>query len=274
MTAWHLDAGLVTEYIDGSTNRVQSASVEAHLLGCAQCRSMLASGVDTSRLDGIWSEVVDRVDDSRRRPVEWLLGRLGISTETARLLTATPSLSAAWLVAVAAVLGMAVTVATAEHGERWTLVFLGLAPLAPVVGVALSFGRRGDPSHELTLSAPYSAFRLLMVRAAAVLLTTTALAGIAALVLPHTTGTSAAWLLPALALTGLTLVLSSWFEPVHSAAGVTVVWLVTVLIARTKVDPLQLFDASSQIVFAVIAAGCAVVVMVRRDSFATRGGTA
>jgi len=274
MTTWHLDTGLVSDYLEGSTSRVQAASVEAHLLGCADCRAMLATGVDRTRLDDILANVLDRVDAPHAGPLERLLCRLGISGETARLLAATPSLGASWLLAVAGVLGMAVVAAGGGRDDRWTLIFLALAPLAPVAGVAVSFGRRGDPAYQLTLSAPYSAFRLLMVRALAVLATTTVLAGIAAVVLPTTVATSVAWLLPALALTGLTLSLSAWFDPIVSAFGVTVAWLLTVAFARDSLGALGLFSSTGQVIFAVIAASCGVVVLIRRDSFTVLGGSA
>ena len=274
MTTWHLDTGLVSDYLEGSTSRVQAASVEAHLLGCADCRAMLATGVDRTRLDDILANVLDRVDAPHAGPLERLLCRLGISGETARLLAATPSLGASWLLAVAGVLGMAVVAASSGRDDRWTLIFLALAPLAPVAGVAVSFGRRGYPAYQLTLSAPYSAFRLLMVRALAVLATTTVLAGLGAVVLPTTVATSVAWLLPALALTGLTLSLSAWFDPIVSAFGVTVAWLLTLAFARDSLGALGLFSSTGQVIFAVIAASCAVVVLIRRDSFTVLGGSA
>ena len=55
-------------------------------------------------------------------------------------------------------------------------MFLALAPLAPVAGVAITFGPGADPSFELTVASPISTVRLLLLRAAAVLATTLVLA--------------------------------------------------------------------------------------------------
>ena len=42
--SWHCDADLVQQYTSGRTNLAVSASIEAHLVGCADCRSLLADG--------------------------------------------------------------------------------------------------------------------------------------------------------------------------------------------------------------------------------------
>ena len=87
-------------------------------------------------------------------------------------------------------------------------IFLTLAPLLPVAGVALSYGPAADPAYELTLAAPYSVLRLVLLRSVAVVTCTVALTAIGALALADNGWQAVAWLLPALALSAATLALS------------------------------------------------------------------
>src|SRR5262249_8421977 len=147
------------------------------------------------------------------------------SDRTARLVAATPALRASWLFAMTAVLAFGVFAAVASGGnEPGTLFFLTVAPILPVVGVAAAFHRRLDPTYEIGLATPFSQFRLLLLRSAAVTAVTCATALIGGVLLPQRTLTAAAWLLPALALTGLTLVLSGRFDAAYAAAGVGTAW--------------------------------------------------
>lgn len=232
MRGWHLDPETARRYASGAAGQVFAASAEAHLVACAPCRELLVSLVDRRRLDAIWDQVVERVDTPQPGPVERLLRRIGVRPETARLLSATPSLRGSWLMAVASTLAFAVI--AAAQGPRGTLLFLTLAPLLPVAGVAVAYGRGVDPLYEIAAAAPYSGFRLLLLRSAAVVATTTVLAGAAGLLLPVSGWTGAAWLLPALALTTLTLVLSVRFALLHAAAGVASTWVVAVVTTQAQ----------------------------------------
>ena len=78
------------------------------------------------------------------------------------------------------------TLALAQTGDRGIGLFLALAPVLPVAGVAVAFGPRTDPLHEVAVAAPYSSFRLLLLRSAAVLTTSLLLAVPAAALLPAT----------------------------------------------------------------------------------------
>lgn len=230
MTEWHLDGVTAQRYAAGAGGQVFAASVEAHLIACAGCRELLVRQVDRLRLDAIWDRVVERVDTPQPGLVVRLLCRLGLRPDTARLLSATPSLSRSWLLAVVATLAFALI--AAGSGPRGTLLFLTLAPMLPVAGIAVAYGPGVDPIHEISAAAPYSGLRLLLLRSAAVVVTTTVLAGIAGLLLPDAGWIGAAWLLPALALTMLTIVLSVRFALVHAAVGVGVTWVVAVIAAQ------------------------------------------
>jgi hypothetical protein len=249
MTTWHADRALLTDYVNGATDYVLAASIETHLMACPTCRSMVATAVETSRVDAILADVIDRIDAPRRGAVERVLGRLGVPPDTARLLVATPLMRASWLAAVVAVLAFAAIAASAD--PRGVIIFLTLAPLAPVAGVAAAFGLRTDPSHEIGVAAPYPAFRLLMIRALAVLMTTAAGAAALSPLAPGGAGVAWAWLLPALALTGLTVAASERVDAVVAAAVIAGGWVCAVLALRA--ESLPLFGVVGQLVFLILA---------------------
>src|SRR5262245_38111356 len=134
MTAWHLDPEAIRRYARGAPEH--AASAEAHLMKCANCRAALSSHVDVRRVEAIWHEVVDRVDAPRRSWPERTLTRLGVGEATARLVAATPTLRGPWLLAVAGVLALAAWAAQVD--ERFLHMFLVVAPLGPLAGVAVA----------------------------------------------------------------------------------------------------------------------------------------
>jgi hypothetical protein len=109
----------------------------------------------------------------------------------------------------------------------------------------------------------------MLIRTASVLVTSIVLAGAAALTVPEGGWVAAAWLLPSLALTVLTLAVTSASVPAATAAGVVgAVWLTAVLlIERPLQEPSVAFGATAQILFAVVATVSALVVVGRHASF-------
>src|SRR4051812_39329467 len=194
---WHAEDDLLDAYVAGAVDRAHAFSIEAHLAQCERCRMAIAPRADGLRLERLWLDVEDRLDAPVPGPIESVLRRLGMSEHVARLLAATPSLRLTWLSAIALVLGFGVL--AAHYGERGLLLFLCVAGLAPMAGVAAAFAPGLDPTYELGLAAPLSSARLLLLRSAAVLATTIPLAGIAALALPSVGWTAVAWLVPSLA---------------------------------------------------------------------------
>jgi hypothetical protein len=267
MTTWHADDALLSEYADGATDYVLSASVETHLMGCAMCRSKVGAKVDAHRLETLLAGAVDRIDAPRRGVVERVLCRVGVKPNTARLLVATPLMRASWLSAVLTVLAFATIAARAD--PRGVIVFLTLAPLAPVVGVATAFGMRSDPTQDVGVATPYPAFRLLLLRAVAVVATTAIAAAFVRLLLPEIGGTAWAWLLPALALTGVTLAASEWVDLSVAAAVITGAWVVSVFVLRA--DDLPVFGEKGQFVFLIIGLASAAELHRHRDRLNPRG---
>ncbi|MGW2119221.1 zf-HC2 domain-containing protein, partial [Streptomyces zhihengii] len=156
-------------------------------------------------------------------------------------------------------------------------LLLLVAPLLPLAGVGLSYGRYADPLHELVASTPSGGLRLLLVRTAAVLLVSLPLLTAAGAVLPPGAGGpgAAAWLLPGLALTSAALAIGSYTGCRNAAAGLGLLWLTVsaapLVAARPQAvtDHLALFmgGREAQGAWAAAALLCAGLLAVRRSSF-------
>ncbi|MEU4652353.1 zf-HC2 domain-containing protein [Streptomyces sp. NPDC023723] len=269
---WHVGAQELRAYAGGGLVAPAVWSVDAHLAGCAVCRAALAGVVDPERVEAGWERLDAELDAPRAGWFEGLLVRAGVPDHTARLLAATPGLRGSWLGAVAGVLVMCVAVVTAagSPGGSPTL-FLALAPLLPLLGVALSYGPALDPTYEIAVVAPLHGFRLLMIRTVAVLGVGVALNGLATLALPGYGLSALAWLLPALALTGAGLALTPRLGPVVAPSVVGGGWVALLLVAKAVREsggaPLAPFTAAGQGVCAVVAVAGAGVLFLLRDRF-------
>jgi len=260
---WHLDVETAQRYADGAVTPAAASSLEQHLIACEGCRALLAPAVDAPRLDRVWAEVIDRVTTPHVGYVERLLRRVGVTESTARLVAVTPSLRAGWLAGIASMLGVALLVA--HTGERGIAVFFVLAPLLPMLGVAVAFAPWADPAHEMVSASPYDNFRLLLIRAVAVMVSTLALVVAAGLLLPGAQWLALGWLLPALALSVLTLAAAPRIQPSQSAAVLTAVWLLVALPAlRPGSDPMLATHAAVQVV-SLLALTAGAVVLLRRQ---------
>ncbi|MEU0492001.1 zf-HC2 domain-containing protein [Nocardiopsis changdeensis] len=223
MSGWHLTPAQAHDYAARRSDEITAMSVEAHLMHCAPCRSLLPA--DESWLADSWASLRDVVDRPRRGPVETLLASVGLRAETAKLLAATPRLYQAWLVSTVVVLGAALL--AAHLLPRGSLMFFFLAPVVPLVGVALAYGRGVDPAHTLASVTPMAGQRLLFLRTCAVLVPALLLCTGAALMLPHTTTAWDAvfWLLPSLTLVAGSLLLGHWIHLSAASGIVGVLWL-------------------------------------------------
>jgi putative zinc finger protein len=270
--SWHVESELLARYARGEIDQARAFSIEAHLPSCSDCRERIASLVDGARVARLWEGIEETLDAPRRGPVETGLVRLGVPEHLARLLGATPALRLSWLLACAGALGFAVW--AAARGDVGVLVFLALAPLLPLAGVAAAYGPDVDPTYEVGLASPMRSSRLLLVRAAAVLASTTALAGAAALALPGLDWTAAAWLLSSLALTLASLALATRVQPLVAFGSLAAAWSLVVLVDwRLDEDPLTVFRAGGQTVCAVVTMLAAVVIARHKDAFETRRET-
>jgi hypothetical protein len=219
---WHADAALVDRYVAGAVDPATAASIEAHVVRCADCRAALASRAPQARLSVMWAEVTERLDDPRAGLVERALRRLGLQESDARLAASAPALRLAWLLALVAVLLFCA--AASDSPRVGPNLFLLLAPALPTLGVALAYGPWVDPTYEIGQATPYSATRLLLLRTAVVLGVTVVVVGMTGLLLPGH-DTAVLWLLPAAALVSTALALSAWTPPVWAAGLTGGIWL-------------------------------------------------
>jgi hypothetical protein len=267
--SWHVETEALESYARGTIDEASAFSIEAHLLSCDDCRERVGGLADEHRLEQVWAEIQEVVDAPHGGPVEVLLVRLRVSDHVARLLAATPSLTLSWLSAVG--LALAFAVVAAYESERGLLVFLALAPLLPLAGVAAAYGPGLDPTYEIGLASPVRSFGLLLIRSAAVLTTTTALAGLAALALPQLDWRAAAWLLPALGLTVLGLALATYVSPLWASGALAFLWIAFVTVTAAAADDrFTAFRAPAQAAFVALSVAAALVVARRRDAFETR----
>ncbi|MEU9666600.1 zf-HC2 domain-containing protein [Streptomyces bobili] len=267
---WHVAEEDLRAYARGELTAPLLWSADTHLAGCAECRSRLAGAADPVALDEAWERLDAELDAPRPSLAERLLMRLGVADHTARLLTATPVLRRSWLLAVLSLLVMTVL---AVHLVDRPALFLALAPLLPLGGVALSYGPALDPSYEMAVVAPMHGFRLLMIRTVAVLTAGLAFNGLATLALPEYGLLALTWLLPALALTATGLALTPRLGPVLAPGLVGGAWVTLLAVVQSQAPSgttLVPFTAAGQSASAAIAALATVLLYQTRDRFDAR----
>lgn len=269
--SWHADQSLLVRYRDGALSEVGCSSVEAHLLACEDCRAEVSRIPLSAGLDEAWDEIVSTISMPRPRWLERLLRRVGVSEPLAHLVGVTPSLQRPWMAGVVITVLLAVLVGHLAGSDAGG-VFMIVAPLLPLAGVAVAFGPGVDPTHELMVAAPIRGFTVLMARAAAVLASTIPIMAVAAIVLPVAGWEAVAWLLPALALTAVTLAAGSWVVQWKAAVALCGLWVApfAAYLVGLRPDPAvveALTGAPGQIAMACLMAVAVTVALVRRDTF-------
>jgi Putative zinc-finger len=275
----HAGEQLLACYATGALEPVAVWSVEAHLMGCARCRSALSPYVDAGRLARNRSVLLVRaaVPDGRARR---LLSHCGVPDHVLRLLAATPSLRASWLLSVTGVLAVVAGEAAAA-GYRWQpasglaghpapaalVAFLLVAPLLVLAGVAAAFLPAFDPACSLAVAAPFSGLRLLLIRAVAAVTASLILVAGAALVLPGPGWLPAAMLLPTLALCTFAVAAATVLDPMAAAVTAAFLWALPALALAATHAPLAIVHGSAQSVSAAVLCASAVALFLRRHRF-------
>lgn len=267
---WHVEPDVLANYQNGSVDRIAAASIELHVTGCADCRAMIDS--DPERFERTWLGIAERVEPSPLSLVERTLASVGVQPSIARLVAVSPALRLSFLAALALVVGFAVGASRSNAGDGSYRLFLVVAPLIPVAGVAFAYGRLVDPAFEFTLTAPIDSFRLLLIRASTVLSISVVLTGVGWLIAdtPALVGATA-WLVPSLALTLITLYLASRFEMWVSAALTASAWGLAAFVAMDR--ELEIFTGSAQIVYLILTLLAVVGITARRNSYDRQGGS-
>ena len=229
-TDWHASAATLNQFAldPAGLDPATAASIEAHLVACDSCRRALADLSDPATTARSWDALADRIDRPRPHAVERLLVRLGVKEDTARLVSATPALSVAWLAA------MIVVTAAVSSASRVTDAdgpYLLLAPIAPLAAVAVTFASVTDPAGEAGVPTPMNGVSLLLRRAAVVLVPVFFVLGTFAFLLPDFDG-AVAWVLPSMSLTLVSLASSTWWRPERTTAVLGLGWLAIVSVVR------------------------------------------
>jgi hypothetical protein len=259
---WHADVPLLTAYLAGSLDAVGGASVEQHLVRCADCRAAIADIVPAPVLKRAWTRVRDTVESPALPLAVRLARRCGVSEPVAVLLAATTSLRTAWLASAFVALGFA-TAAVLLGGADLLAPFLLVAPMVPVLGVAAAYGPHTDPLESLVGTTPYGRSRLILVRTLAVLVSVLPVTALLGLLLPGPLWLTAGWLGPALALVPVLLALSSFVGPRTGSAVVAIAWSGVVLLSLRVVPATWPVEATQQLVYLALALVSVVVLVAR-----------
>ena len=189
------------------------------------------------RLDRNLDAIMGEIAAPPRSRLERALLAVRLPEPTARLVAATPVLRGAWLAAVGVTLLFASIAAqgTWQPGDQLA-IFLSLAPIVPVIGVAMAYGPQSDRAHEVAVAAPLSGLRLLLLRTATVLGAAGTLALLTALVAPTRGWLRLAWLLPGLATTMVTLAAATRVGVRRAAYFVAGGWMLIVIVVTQVAD--------------------------------------
>lgn len=274
---WHATDDLAARYADGSLPDADAWSLDKHLEHCAACAARVSAAVrDTSAgvvLAGVREAVLEVA-----APVA--PGVRAVPRLARVLWAAGPAVRGAWLPAVLVVAVGALVLAHAGGALGARALLLAVAPVVPVVGVALSYGPHADPLHEIAAATPSGGLKLALTRTLAVLVVSLPLLTLAGLLLPASGAPGAvAWLLPGLALTLASLALASYVGCRTATALTGGGWLAAVLApalsgsggsltARLAEQLARCLDgAPAQRGWAVAAVLCAVLLTVRRPAY-------
>ncbi|MEU5328930.1 cupin domain-containing protein [Streptomyces parvus] len=270
MSKEHASPNIITAYARGDTALPADVlwAVESHLEACADCRRLLSEAVTDQAPDvaaltrsvwtGLAAELAAPATGARQR-----LGR----TRRARWLT--PAM-VPWLATAVGLTGIALLLDLAGRRSGEVSPVLLIAPLLPVLGVAVSWSRGTDPAYELTASTPLAGLPLVLRRTAAVL----------AVVVPvlwasgWATGAGAAqWLLPCLGFTTLTLALGTVMTVSRAAVLLSALWAAVIAVPALATGRTAYLLTSTGLPLwaGVLVLSCGVVIG-RRNTY-TRLGT-
>ena len=290
MSTHHVTAADLRAWVLGEADGTVSMSVEQHVVRCGPCQTAVgrvvsdaadvvtggapdaASGRNlftaTPDLDAVWRAVRDEIEVPPVSAFERLLARIGLPPADAMLVSAAPALRGSWICALALSIAFAVAGAVSAH-DRSVALFLMVAPLVPVVGVAVAFGPEVGPALEQESSAPYPLVRLVFLRTGAVLLAALPVVVAGQLVFPE--HVSWVWLLPALGFTAVVLALSTWFGPWRPAVAVILTWVACTVAAIHADSVTTVLEPRFLVVYALMLLAGPVVLVLRARRLGTIG---
>ncbi|WP_330453824.1 MULTISPECIES: hypothetical protein [unclassified Streptomyces] len=305
MTIWHVADDQVLRYAQGTAPETDAWSLEKHVESCTSCAERVSAavrgrGAAAPLLDEVRAAVLAEAvpvsgGAEAGRPVPGLGAwrgrapgagpawrRLPGRHRFGRVLWAAgPALRGPWTGALALVVCAAVALAYGGGlGGSVRALLLLVAPVLPLAGVGVSYGRSADPLHEIIATSPGGGLRLLLTRTAAVLGVTVPVLALAWAVLPASAGGPGplAWLLPGLALTLAALGIGSYVGCRTAALVVAAGWAAAVTVPALGTSPSALLDGTptalryfaglpAQGAWAVAAVLGAALLVLRRRSF-------
>jgi hypothetical protein len=265
VNGWHIDEAALSAWVEGTSGSIVAASVEQHLVRCEQCRNAVAGLVPVESVPGDWDHVLAEVSAGRSGRAEHALRRLGLGVGDAVVIGAAPVLRVAWVAALGLVLGFILLASLLGH-DGGRAVFLLVAPLLPVAGVAAAYGPSTDPSYELVVSVPYRMIRLVLLRTVSVLVTSMPIMVAAGLLLPWQGSDAVAWVLPSLAFTVAVLGSSVWVDPSAAAGAVAIGWVGAVAASARYGDILTVLAPAALVGYAALMLAGALLLTVRAAS--------
>ncbi len=174
--------------------------------------------VDQRRIEANWRAITIELDAPQPSRLERVLRRAGVPAPVTRMVAATPALRRAWYLSIVGV--VVIGLGVADPTDRTSLfALLVMAPLLPVLGVALAYGSAADPAHEIQVATPTHGLRLVAIRTATVLVVSVFVVVLVTLTNDATRPYTAVWLLPALAVTAASLALMTIRPPRQAAAA-------------------------------------------------------
>ena len=273
-STWHAGADVLARFAadPAGVDDATAASLETHLVACARCRHDLARLADPALAATSWDAVADRIDAPPARALESVLLRLGVRSGPARLAAATSGLR---LSGISAVIGLtAVAVLAAGYADAQG-PFLLLAPLVPLVAVALTFAAATDPGGETGIATPLHGVGLTIRRATAVLVLAFLVLAAGALALPDLGAAPLRWMLPAAALAVGGLAVGTWMRIELALGALAAMWLGGVALVRYLdgfdrpfADTAPFSPAGQALALALVVAAAAVLA-VRADRYST-----
>lgn len=228
---------------------------------------MTTANIDQARLAANWRAITAELDAPRPARIERVLRSLRMPPPIVRVIVATPALRRSWYLSILAVVLVGLGGAEPDRPDS-LFALLVLAPMLPVLGVAMAYGSAADPSHEIQLATPMRGLRLIAIRAVTVLIVSIVVVGPLSVLSPAARPMAAAWLLPALAVTAASLAMMTVRPPRQATVLVAVTWFAGVLIAQVAADdPLAAFRVGGQLVALAVAVAAGIVIVMRRDSY-------
>lgn len=244
--------------------------IEAQLRNAANHPQMFAAAPpDANRITENLLAVHAELDAPQEPRLARVLRRLGVGDLTVPLVTATPALRRSWFIAVAVAVLFALSVASNNEatGVDRIGVFLTLAPLVPLLGVALAFGRGVDPTHDIVVAAPRDTFTVFLIRALTVLAASAAVLLLGSMLLPAGGLYRVAWLLPSAAIASLALAVAARFDARRVASLLAIGWIVLVVLAISFSSVAAAFGPPMQIAAVVVAAAAVAWSFQRRNDY-------